>query len=52
MKNRHAVVLGRKGGKAGKGKVKARDPLKMSEAGKKGAQARWAKVRAQKEQAK
>ena len=51
MKNRHAVALGRKGGKAGRGKAKARDPLKMSAAGKKGAQERWDKVRAQKEQA-
>jgi general stress protein YciG len=41
MKNPNAVALGKLGGKAGKGKAKARDPGKMSEAGKKGAQARW-----------
>jgi general stress protein YciG len=41
MKNHHAVALGRKGGKAGTGKAKARDPKLMSKAGKKGAMARW-----------
>ena len=34
---------GRKGGKAGKGKAKARDPKLMSQAGKKGAKVRWSK---------
>lgn len=36
-----AQALGRLGGKAGIGKAKARDPKKMSKAGKLGAKARW-----------
>lgn len=38
-----AVSLGRRGGLAGRGPSKARDPLKMAEAGRKGALARWGK---------
>jgi general stress protein YciG len=40
-KNPNAHALGKLGGKAGTGKAKARDPKKMSKAGKKGAMARW-----------
>lgn len=40
-KNPHAVALGRAGGKAGRGKAKAR----TSEQAKRAIQARWAKTR-------
>jgi general stress protein YciG len=43
MKDPNAVALGRKGGEAGTGKAKARDPEKMRLAGLKGAEARWGK---------
>lgn len=44
VKNKHAVALGKIGGRAGRGKSKARDPKKMSEAGIKGNQKRWGDV--------
>ena len=43
MKNSHAVALGRKGGKAGKGAAKARS----SEQAQAAAFTRWAKVKAE-----
>lgn len=45
MKDAHAVALGRKGGKAGRGAAKAR----TSEQAQAAALARWAKVKAAKE---
>lgn len=41
MKNPHAVAMGKLGGKAGKGKCKARDSKKMKAAAEK----RWNKKR-------
>ena len=44
-KNPAAVALGRLGGKAGTGKAKARTTEQATEAGRKGALARWANHR-------